>query len=81
MIDPVRSKTVRHANRARTLKLRKIDTVALMFLSLWKHVEYANLLTDEMNVYKDELMVEWLQSLRQEYGEKDFMARFTQIMM
>jgi len=81
IINPMRAKNLKHINKARILRPRKVDIVSFIFLSLWKHLEYANLLTDEMNAHKDKLMKEWLQSLKEEYGEKDMMSRFTQLML
>ncbi|KAI6189467.1 hypothetical protein M3Y97_00011600 [Aphelenchoides bicaudatus] len=80
IIEPIRMKMLRSVNKARQLKARKIDFLAFMFLALWKHVEYANLLTDEMTTYKEELLKEWMDSLRDDYGE-DSVKRFAQLMI
>jgi|EndMetStandDraft_8_1072994.scaffolds.fasta_scaffold3790769_1 hypothetical protein len=39
------------------------------------------MLTEEMSTYKEQLMEEWMLSLKEEYGEKNFMDRFRNLML
>ncbi|CAD5223325.1 unnamed protein product [Bursaphelenchus okinawaensis] len=51
------------------LKMQKIDGVVLMFLTLWRYIEYNNSLTIEMEKFKDRIMTEYAVSLRQRFGQ------------
>ncbi|KAI6237802.1 Nuclear receptor [Aphelenchoides besseyi] len=80
VICPLIRKYMRNCIRFRNLECRQIDIAAMIFLALWKRIEYANYMTDELAAYKDSLIVEWIADLRKHWGSKKGIQQFTNLM-
>ncbi|CAD5232811.1 unnamed protein product [Bursaphelenchus xylophilus] len=67
-------------NEFKKLGMQKADAVVLMFLALYKHIEFRDLLSKEMKAFKDRVMAEWSIHLKQRFGDKA-PERLTKFMM
>ncbi|KAI6212885.1 hypothetical protein M3Y94_00082400 [Aphelenchoides besseyi] len=81
VIAPLMRRILPRVTKFKAFGFRKVDAIAMIFLNLWRYVEFKNLLTDEMSEYKEAILTEWMLSLRATYGEAQMTQRFTQLMV
>ncbi|KAI6190408.1 hypothetical protein M3Y97_00114500 [Aphelenchoides bicaudatus] len=62
------------------LEARKVDVVVLMAFALWKRIELANLLNEDLIEYKERIILDWTKNLNKTYGPKDGNLRLAKFM-
>ncbi|CAD5232809.1 unnamed protein product [Bursaphelenchus xylophilus] len=66
--------------KLKILQIDKVDTIVLIYMSLWKHAEYLNLYSKEMEEFKDSVTAEWMAHLDRRFG-KETPVKLTSIMI
>ncbi|CAD5223326.1 unnamed protein product [Bursaphelenchus okinawaensis] len=77
---PYLHKTMDIMNEFRRHKTNRTDFVVLMLLALYKHADALNLSTEEMRIYKDEVLNEWSYSYFEKHGQTKMTNHLVQIM-
>lgn len=85
-----------HIDKFKRVGLRKVDMLALMFMSLYKKGNYLtdilplkkkkiiadqeNMITPEMNEYRESMLAEWASDLCRHYGAIEGPKQMTNLM-
>jgi hypothetical protein len=64
------NKILKNCRKFKVLKMRKEDTVVLLFLSIYKHVERLELMNKEITDYRESLIFEWTSNLNKTVSRK-----------
>ncbi|KAI6230041.1 COUP transcription factor 2 [Aphelenchoides fujianensis] len=80
VVLPLIRKYCRSNVQFKRLKCRQTDIAGMIFLALWKRIEYAGLMTDELAAYKEAVVAEWAADLRRELGAKEAIQQFAKLM-
>lgn len=62
------------------LQLTKRDTVCMIFMAVFKYLEYCNLANEQMERYRNDLFEEWYSDLKAEFGLEIATKHFAKIM-